>query len=212
MGFLGDVISEVVGNSVDGGNDSPSDPPYVQPPWVSRWDGEAGRWIFINEETGERSWEKPVLEEAAESWNREEDRMERRFDDGVQDVEEFPEDAARWTGEAVGEVEAVPDRVEEGWDRTEENVEEGWDRAGENIEEGWDRTEENVEEGWDRAGDKVEHGWDETVDAVEDAPENIAEGIGEGVGNVERFGDSVEDYGENLEESYDQGRDEARYD
>ncbi|KAK2605632.1 hypothetical protein N8I77_008457 [Diaporthe amygdali] len=201
MGFFSEMISEVVGDAVDGGNDSPSDPPYVQPPWVARWDSEAGRWIFLNEETGERSWEKPVLEEAAESWNREEDRMERRFDHGVQDVEEFPEDAARWTGEAVGEVEAVPDRVEEGWDRAEENV-----------EEGWDRTEENVEQGWDRAEGKVEHGWDETVDAVENAPENIAEDFGEGVGKVERFGDSVEDYGERLEDSYDQGRDEARYD
>lgn len=64
MGFLSDVLSEMVGNSVDGGNDSPSEPPYVHPPWVARWDGEAGRWIYFNEETGERSWEKPVLEEA----------------------------------------------------------------------------------------------------------------------------------------------------
>lgn len=67
MGFFGDVISEVVGNSIDGGNDAPSDPPYVHPPWVARWDGEAGRWIYFNEETGERSWERPVLEEAGKS-------------------------------------------------------------------------------------------------------------------------------------------------
>lgn len=66
MGFFGEMISEVVGDAVGGGNDSPSDPPYVQPPWVARWDSEAGRWIFLNEETGERSWEKPVLEEAGE--------------------------------------------------------------------------------------------------------------------------------------------------
>lgn len=66
MGFFSDVISEVVGNSIDGGNDAPSDPPYVHPPWVARWDGEAGRWIYFNEETGERSWERPVLEEAGE--------------------------------------------------------------------------------------------------------------------------------------------------
>jgi hypothetical protein len=116
--------------------------------------------------------------------------MERRFDDGVDRVEELPQDAARWTGEAVGEVEAVPDRVEQGWDRTEDRVEQGWDRA----------------------EDKVEHGWDNTVDAIENAPENIAHGIGEGVGDVERFGDRVESYGEGLEESYDAGRDERRYD
>lgn len=116
--------------------------------------------------------------------------MERRFDDGVQDVEDFPEDAARWTGEAVGEIESVPDRVEDGFDRAEDNVEYGVDRA----------------------EDKVEDGWDNTVEAVEDAPENLAEWVGEGVGNVEQFGDEVENFGEGLEGSYDQGRDEERYD
>lgn len=116
--------------------------------------------------------------------------MERHWDNGVQHVEDFPEDAAHWTGEAVGSVEAVTDK----------------------IEHGFDRAEENVEEGFENAGHKVEHGWDETVDAVEHAPENLAEGIGEGVGKVEHFGDSVEDFGDRMEASYDQGRDEERYD
>lgn len=65
MSFIGELISEVVGNH-DRRDEAPEDPPYVQPPWVSRWDGEAGRWIFINEATGERSWERPVIEEAGE--------------------------------------------------------------------------------------------------------------------------------------------------
>lgn len=65
MSFIGEILSEVIGNH-EQRNEAPMDPPYVQPPWVSRWDGEAGRWIFINEETGERSWERPVLEEAGE--------------------------------------------------------------------------------------------------------------------------------------------------
>lgn len=64
MDFLGEVISEVVGGG--NRNDAPNDPPYVSPPWVARWDGEAGSWIFINEATGERTWEKPVIEEAGE--------------------------------------------------------------------------------------------------------------------------------------------------
>lgn len=115
--------------------------------------------------------------------------MDRRWDNGVQDVENLPEDAARWTGEAVGNVEAVPDRIEYGVDRAEDHVEDGFEDAG--------RT--------------VEHGWDETVDAVEDAPENIAEDIGEGVGKVESWGDDVERFGDNMEASYDQGRDEERY-
>lgn len=68
MGFIGELLEEVVGGG--GGNDrrdeGPVDPPYVQPPWATRWDDEAGRWIFINEQTGERSFERPIFEEAGE--------------------------------------------------------------------------------------------------------------------------------------------------
>lgn len=109
--------------------------------------------------------------------------MERHWDDGVHRAESFPEDAARWTGETVG-----------------------------SAEHGFDRAEEGVEHGFEHAGESVEHGWHSTVDAVEHAPENMAEGIGEGVGRVEHFGDSVENFGERLEESYEHGRDEERYD
>lgn len=116
--------------------------------------------------------------------------MERKWDDGVQRAEDIPEDAARWTGDAVGAVESVPDRVEGGFDRAEDRVEGGFDRA----------------------GDRVERGWDETKDAVENAPENAAGWVGEEVGKVERFGDSVENFGDRMESSYDQGRDEERYD
>lgn len=133
---------------------------------------------------------RPAFYSKAAAWDRGEDNIERRFDNGVQDFENLPQDAARWTGEAVGDVEAVPDRIEHGVDRAEDHIEDGFEDAG--------RT--------------VEHGWDETVDAVEDAPENLAETVGEGVGKVEGFGDSIENFGDELETSYDQGRDDARYD
>lgn len=41
----------------------------------------------------------------AEGW------ADRKFDDGVQDVEDFPEDAARWTGNKVQEVEDIPEDI-----------------------------------------------------------------------------------------------------
>lgn len=66
MDFIGEAVSEFIGGRADRPDEAPSDPPYVQPPWVARWDGEAGSWIFINEATGERTWEKPVIEEAGE--------------------------------------------------------------------------------------------------------------------------------------------------
>ena len=51
---------------------------------------------------------------------------------------------------------------------------------------------ENVEQGFDRFGDGIERKWDNAVDDVEDAPENVAGWVGEKVGDVERFGDDVE--------------------
>lgn len=37
---------------------SPSPPP-LQPPWVARWHNEAGRWIFVNEQTGATTFDHP---------------------------------------------------------------------------------------------------------------------------------------------------------
>ena len=33
--------------------------PQVPPPWVARWDGESQRWYYVNEQTGERTWNHP---------------------------------------------------------------------------------------------------------------------------------------------------------
>lgn len=45
----------------------------------------------------------------------------------------------------------------------------------------------------------------EKVQEVEDIPDDIAYDVGQGVGDVERFGD-------NIDNAYDDGRDEQRYD
>ncbi|KAF9885652.1 hypothetical protein FE257_012743 [Aspergillus nanangensis] len=54
-----------------------------------------------------------------------------RFEQGVED---FPQDAAQWTGEKVGEVEQIPDNIEQGWDRAEDRVENEWDGAVQDVE------------------------------------------------------------------------------
>jgi hypothetical protein len=86
----------------------------------------------------------------------------------VQNVQDFPDDAARWTGQKVGEIEDIPEDI---------------DRK-----------------------------WDNAVQDVEDVPEDVAGWAGRKVGDVEEFGDDVGRFGDNLDNSYDQGRNEARYD
>ena len=89
------------------------------------------------------------------------DYVERKWDDGVNDVEDFPEDAARWTGRKVDEVEDIPEDVA------------------------------------DWTGRKVQE--------VEDIPEDVAGWAGRRVEGVERFGDEIDN-------AYDDGRNEQRYD
>lgn len=57
-----------------------------------------------------------------------------------------------------------------------------------------------VQGGWDRAENK----FDNAVDDVEEFPENVAGWAGEKVGDAERFGD-------NMENAYDDGKEEGRY-
>jgi hypothetical protein len=74
--------------------------------------------------------------------------VDRKWDNGVQDLEDAPEDAARWTGEEVQRVEDIPDRIENRFD---------YDR---------DRIED--------IPDRIENRFDNDVDRVEDIPDDVA--------------------------------------
>lgn len=88
--------------------------------------------------------------------------------------------------------------------RAEDRVDDGAQWVGEKVGEVED-IPHDVAQGFDRFGDRVEQGWDNTVDYVADAPDRLAEDAGEAVGRVERFGDGIED-------SYEEGKYEARND
>lgn len=223
----------------DSDNRGPPPPPQVPYPWQARWDERDRRYVFVNEQTGERSFEMPgngysgggyggggqerryESETVTEDSHRrgggghgmmyaglgaaaglaggaflmhESGNIENRFEDDKYRVEndvevpgrlcdrsgfdtlthfkDFPENAANWTGRKVGEVEDIP---------------------------------QNIEQGFDRFGNRIEGGFDNAVQDVEDVPEDIAGWTGRKVGDVERFDD-------NIDNSYDQGRNEGRYD
>ncbi|KAL4951550.1 hypothetical protein BDW69DRAFT_37982 [Aspergillus filifer] len=258
MGFLGELIEGVIESKLSGSSHSQQQPEYgyeggnsgygsapppsgpqAPYPWVSRWDDRSQRWYFLNEQTGQTSWETPGGAPSygggyggsyesrggygggggyggpapgyggdsgyarQEGYYEQQQQPEKKDHTGLyvaggvaagavggallmhegeeihddferdkyeleQGVEDLPEDAARWTGEAVGEVEQVPDRIEDGFDAL---------------------------------GNKIE----DAVDDVEDFPEDAAEWTGEKVGEVEQFGD-------NMEDAYDQGEYEGRND
>jgi hypothetical protein len=118
-----------------------------------------------------------------ERWDEDKERIE-------QNVEDFPEDAARWTGEKVCALLSC--------------LQTDADNHGYQVGE-VERIPENIEQGWDRTEDRIENKWDNAVDDVEDFPENAAGWAGRKVGEVEQFGD-------NIDYAYDEGRAEGRDD
>ncbi|TKA77301.1 hypothetical protein B0A55_04340 [Friedmanniomyces simplex] len=196
-------------------NDRPP-PPQVPYPWRPHWDDRERRYIFVNEQNGERTWDFPGREGGygGGGYERQEVIEEREYGQQQQqrqggghsglmygalgaaaglaggailmhegdrigddyerdkyrvenDVEGFPDNAARWTGEKVQEVEDIP---------------------------------QDVEGGFDRFGRRIEGGFEDVVDA----PEEVAGWAGRREGGVERYDD-------NIDNAYDQGRAEGRY-
>lgn len=117
-------------------------------------------------------------------------RAEENFDNFGRDVEDAPEDAARWAGRKVEDVEDAPEDVARWAGRKVQDVED---------------IPQDIEGGFDRFGERVDNRWDNAVDAVEDAPEDAARWAGDKVGEVEEFGDR-------MDNAYDQGQDEGRND
>ncbi|KAF7115160.1 hypothetical protein CNMCM5793_001394 [Aspergillus hiratsukae] len=191
-GLLGNIIEKVVekaSGSGGGGYSSYEQQPsyggqgYGQPappqdlpyPWVARWDERDQRWFYVNEQTGERSWERPyggVSAYGERSYGQPQSSYgyEGGYEGGYEQPRPEHKDHSMMYGAAgaaaaaaglVGEVEAIPD--------------------------------------------EIENKWDNAVDDVEDFPEDAAEWTGRRVGEVEQFGD-------NMDDAYYEGRAEGRDD
>lgn len=78
------------------------------------------------------------------------DRVDQRWDNAVDDVEDFPENAARWGGEKVQEVEDIPQDVENRWDGAVAGVENFGDRMDDAYDDGRDeqRYDDDRNESW----------------------------------------------------------------
>jgi hypothetical protein len=64
MGLLGDLVSGLSGKSGHGqqqysAGGSQQGPPPVSPPWFAEWDSRDNCWLFVNQQTGERTHTHP---------------------------------------------------------------------------------------------------------------------------------------------------------
>lgn len=87
-------------------------------------------------------------------------RMENRVDNGIQDVEDLPEDAAAWTGRRVGDVERFDDGVRRKWDDGVQDVEDApedvanW--AGRKVGD-VERFDDNIDNAYDDGRDNARY-------------------------------------------------------
>jgi hypothetical protein len=106
---------------------------------------------------------------------RDEYRVENRIDQYGNDISNFPENAAGWTGRQVGRVENFDDRVENRFDNAVNDVEDFPEDAArwggrkvqevedipQDIENKWDNAEEDVAQFGDRMDAAYDDGRDE---------------------------------------------------
>jgi hypothetical protein len=61
MGLLGELVSGFSGNKRQQNHSSGSSqgPPPVSPPWYAEWDARDNRWLFVNQQSGERTFTYP---------------------------------------------------------------------------------------------------------------------------------------------------------
>jgi len=202
-------------------------PPQVPPPWIAEWDGRDNRWIFINRETGQRTFEHPQQQYGGGGYGGGYGQEQRgEYYEQQPQQQQKPNHSGR--NMALAGVAGLAggallmhegENIKQDWDRDEERVDYDADRAGNYVENKFDNGVQDVEDapedvaGW--AGRKtqevedipqdIDRKWDNGVQDVEDVPEDIAGWAGREDGRVERFDD-------NVDNAYAQGRNEERYD
>jgi hypothetical protein len=100
-----------------------------------------------------------------------ENYTENKVYSGVQDVENLPSDAARWTGRKVQDVEDIPQDIEYDYDRAKYRVEDGLEDAAEDVEDAPEDVAEWVGDkvgGVERFGDGIEDAYDQGRDEGRD--------------------------------------------
>ncbi|KAK7552406.1 hypothetical protein IWX49DRAFT_134179 [Phyllosticta citricarpa] len=244
MGFLSDLASEAISGFTHSNSNSSAapptasetyyerssgpepagpPPPRVFPPWVARWEPGAGRWLFVNEANGERTFEYPGGEPGG--------YYQGGGGGGAAYYEERPREeneSSGHSGMAYGAMGAVGgaaagallmhegDEIAQDWDedkaRLERNVEAAPYETAEFIGDGVG----SMERGADRAEDWTERQYESAAREVSEIPDDMergadatAEFVGEGIGSVERgIDDAVQDV-EEFPDEVERGAEEA---
>lgn len=210
----------------------PPPPPQLPYPWQAFWEAGEGRYLYVNEHTGQRTFDAPSAGYGGFNAAPPPPPADAAVYGDRSDVSGPPPGKEKESGSgghglmygALGAAAGLAGgaflahEAGEWFDTSEgremerdiedfpENTAE-W--TGEKVGEAED-IPEDVEHGFDRFGDDVESGFEDAEEDVEDAPEEVAEWAGEKEGEIEGFGDDVEQFGDDMGDAYDNGRAEGR--
>lgn len=224
-------------------------PPPVSPPWYAEWDSRDGRWFFVNQQTGQRTFDYPGPGPAQQPGSYGASPQQGGY--GGYEQGGYGQGGYGQGGYGQGGYsnQSASDPSRGSPPQEHKSGGNGWKYAAagvaglaggallihesHKIEEGWDHTKERVDDLGDDVANFPENaaGWtgeqvgrvENFGDDVADFPENAAEWTGEKVQAVEDIpqdmedrwdgmADRVDQFGDNMGNAYDQGRDERRYD
>ncbi|GAB7357136.1 hypothetical protein MBLNU459_g7931t2 [Dothideomycetes sp. NU459] len=123
-------------------------------------------------------------EEVKDKWRDDEYRAEEGFDRIRDDVEDAPEDAARWAGRK--DVEDIPQDIDNDWDRAKYRVEDSFDNGVQDVED----IPEDIARFGGRVDGDVERKWDNAE------------------ADVDRFDNNMDNA---YDQGRDEGRDDDRW-
>ncbi|KAI6815611.1 hypothetical protein KC367_g5301 [Hortaea werneckii] len=216
---------------LEGSTSGPPPPPQLSYPWQAFWESGEGRYIYVNEQTGQRTFNAPSADDggynAAPPPPPADEAVygDRSGVSGPSGKEKESGSGAHGLvygalGAAAGLAGGAFLAHEAGeWFDTSEGremerdikdfPEDTAEWTGEKVGEAED-IPEDVEQGFDGFGNEVESGFKDAEEDVEDAPAEVVEWAGEQEGKIERFGDDVERFGDDMDDAYDDGRAEGR--
>ncbi|KAH9876603.1 hypothetical protein J1614_003734 [Plenodomus biglobosus] len=212
---------------------SSQSPPPVSLPWIAEWDGRDSRWLFVNQQTGERTFTYPGPGYAQQQGNYGSpqngygNNSSGYSNQGAYGQQSYnPTDSGHqqdqkenggngWKYAAAGvagvaggallmhEGENIKDDLERDEYRVENRVDEFGNDISNLPETAANWTGEQVGRA-ENFGDRVDQRFDNAVDDVENFPENAAQWTGEKVQEVEDVPQDIENRWDNAVDDVDQ--------
>ncbi|KAI6860514.1 hypothetical protein KC343_g16133 [Hortaea werneckii] len=215
----------------EGFMNGPPPPPQLSYPWQAFWEAGDGRYLYVNEQTGQRTFDAPSAGyggySAAPPPPPADGAVYGDRSDATVPSGKVKEGSSGSHGLMYGALGAaaglaggafIAHEAGEWFDGSDErDMEREIEEFPENTAE-WtgekvgeaENIPEDVEQGFDRFGNEVESGFEDVEEDVEDAPADVAEWAGEKEGEIEGFGDGVARFGDEMGDAYDDGRAEGR--